>query len=151
MYDSLCDSRLFCFVRLSKSFFRVLHGNHSRMKSCCLFVCLFVCRFIIALCSLRRAPPILTGISKSAIRVKTGDSNGEAEDRSFNFIVFGAHPVSEPGNKLRARILPPPLFFYLFFIFYFFFFFLYLFIYLLLLFFNLYTQQSTNFFILESS
>jgi len=31
---------------------------------------------------------ILTGISKSTIRVKTGDSNGDAADRSFNFIIF---------------------------------------------------------------
>jgi hypothetical protein len=31
---------------------------------------------------------ILTGISKSTIRVKTGDSNGDAADRPFNFIVF---------------------------------------------------------------
>jgi len=31
---------------------------------------------------------ILTGISKSTIRVKTGDSNGDASDRSFNFVVF---------------------------------------------------------------
>lgn len=31
---------------------------------------------------------ILTGISKSTIRVKTGDSNGDAADRPFNFIIF---------------------------------------------------------------
>ena len=52
---------------------------------------------------LRHAAPILTGISKSAIRVKTGDSNGEAADRSFNFMIFAAAPVSDAGTTHRAR------------------------------------------------
>lgn len=35
---------------------------------------------------------ILTGISKSTIRVKTGDSNGDPSDRPFNFIIFASNP-----------------------------------------------------------
>jgi hypothetical protein len=37
--------------------------------------------------------------------VKTGDSNGEAADRSFNFIIFGANPVSEAGTIFEIILL----------------------------------------------
>lgn len=43
---------------------------------------------------------ILTGISKSTIRVKSGDSNGDASDRSFNFMIFaGSTGIDSARHK----------------------------------------------------